>query len=318
MSEPLRAVCADCGAVHALAGGDAAESALRVLLATVDARPDLSSALTAAGGKMLGVLLTETAAGPTTLWAHSGSVATALPEFVPTVLDRSRLREAEAETLAALSGLDQAIAALPLAEARAALDAARTAASDEAMRRRARFQLARIERAARRAEAQGAEALAAITRDAEATRREEKAAIARERTSVEPHQAAVQRLKQAEAALVAERRERSARLMAQFHAAVTLMSRSGRIRPLPEVFAAGLQALGLPPRGVPTGTGECCAPKLLDAAARRGLRPVALAEAWWEPAATRAARPDHGELKSPCDEKCLPILGFLLCDASEP
>lgn len=33
--------------------------------------------------------------------------------------------------------------------------------------------------------------------------------------------------------------------------------------------------------GFPTGTGDCCAPKLLHEAARRGLRPVALAEVWF-------------------------------------
>jgi tRNA pseudouridine32 synthase/23S rRNA pseudouridine746 synthase len=74
--------------------------------------------------------------------------------------------------------------------------------------------------------------------------------------------------------------------------------------------------LGLPlerlyPAGLPTGSGDCCAPKLLAWAARAGLRPLALAELWWGagrsgisvPAtSTRPARP----AASRCWVRCCP------------
>ena len=35
--------------------------------------------------------------------------------------------------------------------------------------------------------------------------------------------------------------------------------------------------------GVPGGVGECCAPKLLCEAAKRGLMPIGLSEFYWGP-----------------------------------
>lgn len=65
---------------------------------------------------------------------------------------------------------------------------------------------------------------------------------------------------------------------------------------------------GLPP----TGTGDCCAPKLLNFAARNGLQPRAIAEFYWgreNPSHSRR----HGVFYQACAAKCQPILGFLLC-----
>lgn len=66
------------------------------------------------------------------------------------------------------------------------------------------------------------------------------------------------------------------------------------------------------PSGVPTGTGDCCAPKLLGWAIRNGLRPAALAEMWCGPSvgARRA-----GEFYAPCQERCQPLMGPLLAVA---
>jgi hypothetical protein len=65
-------------------------------------------------------------------------------------------------------------------------------------------------------------------------------------------------------------------------------------------------------KGVPTGTGDCCAPKLLQAAAREGLLPLGLCEIFIgrEP---KSAIYSHGTLASPCLDRCAPLLGFLLC-----
>jgi hypothetical protein len=86
--------------------------------------------------------------------------------------------------------------------------------------------------------------------------------------------------------------------------------------------------------GMPAGAGDCCAPKLLHAAAQRGLRPLSLCEVWFgsvpgtatpakqgrqavvagphTPAALGASR-QHCRLYGPCD-KCVALLGTMLCD----
>ena len=86
----------------------------------------------------------------------------------------------------------------------------------------------------------------------------------------------------------------------------------------------------------PGGIGDCAAPKLLMAAHRLGLTPMAMAEIWFEApgrrealatsrmlggssrlrAKRRAARP-HGSFHPACSERCEPIMGFLLCGLDE-
>jgi tRNA pseudouridine32 synthase/23S rRNA pseudouridine746 synthase len=60
---------------------------------------------------------------------------------------------------------------------------------------------------------------------------------------------------------------------------------------------------------LPTGTGECCAPKLLNYAAIKGLKPIAMAEFWWGES-NRDKQP--GEFYGACQERCQPLMGFLL------
>ena len=61
----------------------------------------------------------------------------------------------------------------------------------------------------------------------------------------------------------------------------------------------------------PGGTGDCCAPKLLQYAYQQGLKPVCMAEFWW-------GRPTKEELRQhlnfypACRGKCKPILTWML------
>ena len=64
------------------------------------------------------------------------------------------------------------------------------------------------------------------------------------------------------------------------------------------------------PSGPPTGTGECCAPKLLHHANQHSLHPIALAE-FWHGEATAQRQPGH--FYEACKERCQPLLGPLLC-----
>jgi len=64
--------------------------------------------------------------------------------------------------------------------------------------------------------------------------------------------------------------------------------------------------------GIPTGTGDCCAPKLLNFAAKNNLKPLGIKEFYWGKENKSKTR-QHGTYYSSCSDKCQPILGFLLC-----
>ena len=67
---------------------------------------------------------------------------------------------------------------------------------------------------------------------------------------------------------------------------------------------------------LPCGCGDCAAPKLLAECARKGWKPVAIAETWMGPNVKRGAGlREEGVFYGACLERCRPILGHLLCDA---
>ena len=104
-------------------------------------------------------------------------------------------------------------------------------------------------------------------------------------------------------AMLAERRELSRNLMDRIFGLYRLTNFRGQTKALAEVF------LG---KAMPTGTAECCAPKLLHHAAVHGLTPLGLAEFYFG-RENRSVTRRHGQFFAPCAEKCHPILGFMLC-----
>lgn len=96
-----------------------------------------------------------------------------------------------------------------------------------------------------------------------------------------------------------------------------------------------LKDAALPRVPITGGMGECCAPKLLTYAARNGLRPVGIAEFYWNGRASQAPDSDlaesqggskleplngsrvSGEFYPSCEARCQPILGFMLCGLDE-
>lgn len=61
----------------------------------------------------------------------------------------------------------------------------------------------------------------------------------------------------------------------------------------------------------PGGSGDCCAPKLLQYAFQHGLKPLCMAEFWYG-ASPKAEIRHHGHYYPACRGKCLPILTFML------
>ncbi|MFT5697554.1 MAG: hypothetical protein ACI8ZB_000402 [Desulforhopalus sp.] len=101
-----------------------------------------------------------------------------------------------------------------------------------------------------------------------------------------------------------QRRTLSQSLMKEIHSLYTLSNFRGETKSLMEVFAEK--------RNIPTGTGDCCAPKLLNFAAKNNLRPTGISEFFYGKE-TKSGSYYHGIFSSSCQEKCAPILGFMLC-----
>ena len=61
----------------------------------------------------------------------------------------------------------------------------------------------------------------------------------------------------------------------------------------------------------PGGTGDCCAPKLLQYAYQHRLKPICMAEFWWGPSPKSEVR-HHGQFYPACRGKCKPVLTWML------
>jgi tRNA pseudouridine32 synthase / 23S rRNA pseudouridine746 synthase len=100
-----------------------------------------------------------------------------------------------------------------------------------------------------------------------------------------------------------QRKALSQKLQTQMHEAAALTNFAGE----------SLSLAQLRPAGLPTGSGECCAPKLLHYAATHHLQPIAMAEFWWGSA---MGDKRSGEFYGACVDRCQPLMGFMLSGLS--
>ncbi len=134
----------------------------------------------------------------------------------------------------------------------------------------------------------------------------EKRNLKRDRDLVlQPLRAKIESIEQQIKTLKQQRKQLSQRLQTQMHQAAAVMNFLGVSKSLRELM----------PGGIPTGTGECCMPKLLNYAANHQLRPIAIAEFWWGPNSS-----DHvqGQFYGPCAPRCQPLVGFMLSGLNQP
>ena len=108
--------------------------------------------------------------------------------------------------------------------------------------------------------------------------------------------------------LAQERAQLSRSLWRQMKSLYRFHNFAGRTATLDDLFQD---------KGVPGGTGECCAPKLLCEAALRGLTPVGLSEFYWGPS-TEYDGKTEGSFYPCCEPRCRPLLGFILCHVHHP
>jgi hypothetical protein len=108
--------------------------------------------------------------------------------------------------------------------------------------------------------------------------------------------------------LLRERKVLSQNLMKKLHGIYRLTNFRGQTVSLTDLISKNT--------GIPTGTGDCCAPKLLNFAASHNLTPTGIAEFYWGRENKSGTR-WHRHFYNPCTEKCGLILGFLLCGLEE-
>lgn len=115
-------------------------------------------------------------------------------------------------------------------------------------------------------------------------------------TKLAEHNAAIRQLHE-------ERRQRSEALQQWLFRQFDFLNGKGENKNLLEIFGNA--------RFIPSGAGECCAPKLLQTAYLLGLQPLAMAEFWWG-----TSNPGHyrepGAFFPACRSKCHPILGHMI------
>ncbi len=104
--------------------------------------------------------------------------------------------------------------------------------------------------------------------------------------------------------LKAERKSRSQALMKTLHHLYILHNFKGEQRSMARCFP--------PDKGMPTGAGDCCAPKLIHHALHNELTPTSMAEFYFG-RENRSQTRRHGHFYPPCASGCAPILGFMLC-----
>ena len=119
--------------------------------------------------------------------------------------------------------------------------------------------------------------------------------IAEDETSLRETQQNIESLQQ-------ERHERSIALQQWLFRQFVFLNAKGEEKSLLELFH---------PAVPPSGAGECCAPRLLQAAYREGLQPLCMAEFWVGASPSDELRID-GHYYPACNSKCRPILRHML------
>ena len=267
-----------------------------------------------ASGKMFGVLVCEDVSGQLGfLAAYSGQIGGRedWPWFVPAVFDylqpdgyfkqeEARItainqRVKQVETGAQLTNIQQEVTRLRqqaaveveaykvmMQQAKERRDAQRkTAGESEAMIRESQFQKAELRRLKTRWNEQVAQAEARL----------------------KPFDDELSQLKQ-------ERKQRSDALQRWLFDHFLMADAHGQYRSLTDIFVDTPQ--GVPP----SGSGECCAPKLLQYAFLHHLRPLSMAE-FWQGRSPRMEIRHHDQFYPACRGKCKPILEWMLPMTSE-
>ncbi len=263
-------------------------------------------------GKMYGVLIAESAAGEKLiLKAFSGlfNRKSQIEGWVPPIAGREKVAIEESITLNKLAAIKRELIDLSELSERWEYEQKAQEYASQLQVLRDRHQLSKQERQIKRSQLltslTGAELEVAL-KELDKESQQEKMArrnFKRDRDLVlSPLQDVIAKAEAKMQFLKQQRRDLSRTLQAQMHNAYVLTNFAGETRSLREIITEG---------AMPTGMGDCCAPKLLHYAATHDLTPLAMAEFWWGNSSLDGYK-IQGEFYGACAERCQPLMGFLL------
>lgn len=271
-------------------------------------------------GKMLGVLVVSDSTGELGfLAAFSGILAGSndLPYFVPPIYDLldpdGEFKRGERE-ITALSHRIKALEKSPqLKQLQGEKDALITRQEKEADDFRQHCEAARERRHILRATTQlTAQDETRLIHESQFHKAELKRIRKRHAAEREAIEAKIARLTAPIEALHSQRKAMSVALQKRLFELYVVTNARSEQRPVGQIFEEYATLTGRPHLAMPPGgTGECCAPKLLQYAYDQALKPVCMAEFWWGASPTGEVR-HHGHYYPACRSKCLPLLTFML------
>ena len=265
-------------------------------------------------GKMYGILLVELPTGEqAVLKAFSGLLngESEIAGWVPPIAGREKIALEESLTLASLDTIKQKLIELSQIPARSQYQQQSQEYAAKLQTIQEHHQISKQQRKIKRSQLTESSttelvALRDLVRDMDRESQQEKRTrqdFKRDRDQVlQPLQEAIALADLQMQALKQQRRELSRTLQTQMHNAYVLTNFAGETRSLRQLITEG---------SMPTGMGDCCAPKLLDYAAKHNFTPVAMAEFWWGSPSADGYK-IQGEFYGACVERCQPLMGFLL------
>ncbi len=302
-------ICLRTGRSHRLPRTPLAKAVATVLMESFKASPALKQE-----GKMYGVLLVRTARGEmgflkafSGLWQGQATV----PGWVPPVPGREQVALQEARTLEQLDQIKtrlQELQQIPERQIYAQVvedfDRRRQSLNHRLRhRKQQRDQQRHIFHQTYQGEALQ-EALRALDQQSRADKAELRALKQDKTQQLTPLATPIQLADDEMSRLKEQRRQLSRELQAAMHKAYSLTNFAGQTLAIQTLARNG---------ALPTGTGDCCAPKLLHFAAKQNLLPLAMAEFWWGPDTSDKRA---GQFYGACAERCQPMMGFLLAGLS--
>ena len=280
-----------------------------MLIRRISCSEELSSHFS--DGKMLGVLIVSNDRGQIGyLCAFSGNIAghNHLEGFVPPIFDLLdpsgyfKIKEAEITAVNnAISALEKSSGLKSLRQESARAEACR---NEEITLQKARMAISKRERDEIRSEISDPSRLEDLVRESQF----EKAELRRLKLGWEERIRSIKDQIQAieeELRIMKRRRaEMSDELQKWIFSQFIVHNALGESASIREIFSR----TGTIPPG---GTGECAAPKLLEHAFRKGLKPLAMGEFWYGRSPATAVR-THGHFYPSCTSKCGPLLSYML------
>lgn len=261
-------------------------------------------------GKMLGVLVVEDQDhNYGFLCAFSGNAGNAsqIEGFVPPIYDLmnpdGHFKKCEAEISILNKQIDKITASDEFRSARLELTSAEAEMKEEIESQKSRMAILKAQRDLMRCELDSGNE-ASLIQESQFEKAELKRIKDRWKVRICQIKERIIRYEETIACLKRERREMSDKLQEWIFSQYIVHNAKGQTSTISDIF----RSEGMTP---PAGTGECAAPKLLEAAYRNGFRPVAMGEFWYGESPASAVR-TQGRFYPSCTSKCGPLLSYML------